>query len=173
MSILSTADHYLFQLINHLAFKWLWLDVIGIFLAKYLVYIMVLCLVVFSFKFRKNIKMVLTGFGAALFARFVITGAIRLLRPRVRPFTTGDINLLIEKVNEQSFPSGHASFTFALATVVYLYNKKWGMVFFAAAILISISRVFTGVHWPLDVLAGAMVGIFSGWLINKIVKKYV
>lgn len=172
MSI-GLIDHQLFQAINQFAFRYFWLDIIGIFLAKYLVYIMVMSLAFFAFKFRKNLKMVLTSLLSAFFARYVITEGIRLLKPRMRPFTNGNINLLIERVNEQSFPSGHASFAFALATVIYLYNKKWGLVFFAMAILISIGRVFTGVHWPLDVLAGAAVGIFSGWLINKIIKKYV
>jgi undecaprenyl-diphosphatase len=78
---------------------------------------------------------------------------------------------LINRVNEQSFPSGHASFAFGLATIVYFYNKKWGIAFFVMAILISTARVFTGVHWPSDILAGATVGIFSGWLINKLFNK--
>lgn len=164
-------DHFLFQYINGMAFKWYWLDMLGIFFAKYLIYIMVLGLLFFLWKSKNFWRIAITALIAGLVARFVITGSIRLFRPRVRPFNISYINLLIDKVNQQSFPSGHASFSFALATVVYLYNKTWGMIFFAVAILISISRVFAGVHWPLDILVGALVGIFSGWLINKIIRK--
>jgi len=170
---LIAIDHYLFQSINSFAFRWLWLDTIGIFFAKSLVYLMVVILFFFLLKSTKNWKMVSIALASALTARFVITGLIRLVRPRSRPFANSDVNLLISKVNEQSFPSGHASFAFGLATVVYLYNKKWGVVFFTLAILISIARVFAGVHWPSDILAGAIIGIFSGWLINKVFVKYV
>ena len=83
------------------------------------------------------------------------------------------INLLFSyNPAEPSFPSGHAAFYFAIATIVYFYNKKAGLGFFLASFLISISRVFVGIHWPADIMAGALVGIFSGWLIIKIAKKF-
>ncbi|MBU3934484.1 phosphatase PAP2 family protein [Patescibacteria group bacterium] len=170
MNIIKNLDHRLFQLINQLAFKWEWLDILGVFFAKYFIYLMVAALFLFLLKSKKNWKMVFSAFVSALTARFIITGLIRLLRPRLRPFADNNINLLIDRVNQQSFPSGHASFSFGLATIVYLYNKKAGIFFFAAAFLVSISRIFVGVHWPSDILAGALVGIFSGWLINKLLK---
>ncbi len=165
---LIKLDHLIFEWINQFAFRWVWLDIVGIFFAEYLIYLMVVVLFLFLLKFKKNWKMILAALISAFTARFIITGLIRLLKPRSRPFISSNVNLLIDKVNQQSFPSGHASFTFGLAIVVYLYNKKWGVVFFLLAFLISIARVFTGVHWPSDILAGAAVGIFSGWLINKI-----
>lgn len=166
-------DHQLFQLINNFAFKWLWLDIVGVLFAKYLIYLMALVLFLFLLKSKKNWRMILAALISAFTARFIITGLIRLLKPRSRPFISGNnINLLINKINEQSFPSGHASFTFGLATIVYLYNKKWGVVFFVLAFLVSIARVFVGVHWPSDILAGAIIGIFSGWLVSKISKSF-
>jgi len=169
---LIAIDHYLFQLINNFVFRWIWLDIVGIFFSKYLVYLMVAVLFLFLLKPKKNWKMISAALISAFTARFIITGLIRLFEPRSRPFISSNINLLIDKVNQQSFPSGHASFTFGLATVVYLYNKKWGVVFFVLAFLVSIARVFADIHWPSDILAGAVVGIFSGWLISKIFKKY-
>ncbi len=165
-------DHSIFKFINGFAFKWVWLDMLGIFLSKYLIYLGAIILILFLLRFQKNWKMVVIALASGLVARFLITDAIRTLRPRLRPFNINDINLLIDRVNQNSFPSGHASFGFAVATVVYLWNKKWGLVFFGAAVLISIARVFAGVHWPADIIAGAGVGIFSGWLINKLIKKY-
>jgi undecaprenyl-diphosphatase len=84
---------------------------------------------------------------------------------------------------EPSFPSGHAAFYFAIATVVFLYLKKvyprpkfWrgaSILFFIAGFLISISRVFSGIHWPSDILAGAAIGIFSGWLVMFFYRKFL
>jgi undecaprenyl-diphosphatase len=116
--------------------------------------------------------MVLISLISAFVARFVITDFIRFIHHRVRPFLSlNDSNLLINQVNQSSFPSGHAAFTFGLATVVYFYNKKLGVAFLIAALLVSIARVFVGVHWPSDILAGAIVGVFSGWLVNRLLKK--
>jgi undecaprenyl-diphosphatase len=80
--------------------------------------------------------------------------------------------LINQSAKEASFPSGHASFYFALSTIVYLYNKKLGILFYVATIFIVVARVFVGVHWPSDVLAGAILGILMGWLLNKLFKRH-
>lgn len=168
---LVKLDHLLFKSVNQFVFKWFWLDYLGVILANYFIYFVVIFLFLFLLKFKKYWRLVIKSLIAALVARFVITDFIHWIRPRARPFASGDVNLLIDKVNQFAFPSGHAAFSFGLAAVVYFYNKKIGILFFIAAFLISIARVFAGVHWPSDVLAGAIVGIFSGWLINIIFKK--
>lgn len=160
-------DLFIFQKINQLALKWLWLDTIAIFFAQYFEYILIFCLLLYLVKnFKKYWPMVIRAFLAAILARFVIVEIIRYLLPRARPFVENHVNLLIPyNQYESSFPSGHAAFYFALSTVVYSYNKKAGLLFFLASFLIVISRIFVGIHWPSDILAGAGVGIFTGWLI--------
>ena len=83
---------------------------------------------------------------------------------------TYDINYLIDK-NDWSFPSGHSTFFFALAATVYFYNKKWGWWFFLAAIIINISRVIAGVHYPSDILGGAIIGILVAYFVFTIVNR--
>ena len=165
-------DLYLFNLINQFALKWLWLDTLGIFFADYFEYVLVGCLFLFlAVAFRKYLKMVIQAFLSAVLARFVIVNFIRWIWQRPRPFMDNHVNLLLTH-NSSSFPSGHAAFFFALSTIVYLYNKKAGILFFIASFLICLARVFVGIHWPSDVLAGAIVGVFSGWLVYKISKKF-
>lgn len=165
-------DFILFEKINQLALKWFWLDVLGIFFAKYLGYILIFCLLFFLLKgFKKYRLMIARAFLAGILARLIIVNFIRWILPRYRPFVENNINLLLEPTSAASFPSGHSAFYFAIATVVYFYNKKIGVLFLLASFLISISRVFVGIHWPSDILAGAVIGIFSGWLGYKIFKR--
>ncbi len=170
------ADSYIFNLINEWAGAHRWLDVLGTFFAERLEYFLIAALFLFLAKnFKKYWPMVWRAFAAAVLSRFVVTEIVRFLWARPRPFIAGDVNLLIDHPDSASFPSGHASFYFALATVVFLYNKKAGVLFLIASLLITISRVFVGVHWPSDILAGAVVGMFCGWLMvcfpNKFRKK--
>jgi len=159
-------DYSIFQQINRFAGRWYFLDSLGIFLAKYLGYFLIFFLLLFLIKdFKKHLPMVIKGFLAAILARLGFVELIRFLWHRPRPFIENNIHLLLEHSASSSFPSGHAAFFFALSTVVYFYNKKAGYLFFLASFLISISRVFCGIHWPSDILAGAAIGIFSGWLI--------
>ncbi|MBI4837321.1 MAG: phosphatase PAP2 family protein [Candidatus Portnoybacteria bacterium] len=52
-----------------------------------------------------------------------------------------------------------------MSTAIYFYNKKWGTAFFIASILMNVSRIVAGVHYPSDIIGGAIVGIAVGWLV--------
>ena len=162
-------DYFLFQKINGLAGQWAYLDAAGIFFAKYLGYILAGAVILL---FYRKWKIILQAIFAAVLARLVIVEVIRWLWERPRPFVENNINLLLDHSDSSSFPSGHAAFFFALSFVAYKYNKKAGIVFFFTSFLISISRVFAGVHWPSDILAGALVGIFSGWIVVNLMKRF-
>ncbi|MFH1894584.1 MAG: phosphatase PAP2 family protein [Patescibacteria group bacterium] len=166
-------DLYIFQWINNFAGKNICLNFAVIFFAEYYQFFVVFFLSLFLLKdFRKYSQMVATAIAAAVFSRFILTEIIRYLMPRARIFTINQVNLLVaHNPNESSFPSGHTALFFALATVVYFYNKKAGIFFYISAFFIGISRVFAGLHWPSDIVAGIFVGIFSGWLVYKFQKR--
>lgn len=172
-------DYYLFQQINGSAGHWAKLDYLGIYLAGYLQYPLVGSLLIYLFLGKdkreklKNQFMVFGALSAALVSRFVVATSFYYFFMRLRPFMADIANQLIPYDGARSsFPSGHASFFFGLATVVYLYNKKLGAWFLAAAALISLARVYVGVHYPSDVLAGAIIGILVGWLIYYLLNLY-
>jgi len=83
-----------------------------------------------------------------------------------------NVRQLIFHESSGSFPSGHAAFSFAVAMGVYYYYPKTSILFFLASIAMGLGRVSAGVHWPSDILGGAVVGIFSAWLIDFIIKKF-
>ena len=82
------------------------------------------------------------------------------LRPR--PFAHHDVTLLLSHSADASFPSDHASGGFALAIVVWQTRDRWmrrlGWLMIALAALLCFARVYSGVHYPGDVLAGALIG---------------
>jgi len=173
-------DSLIFRYLNNFALRYLWLDALAIFFAKYLGWILVGILVLFLIKnFKKYWKMVTAAFISAILARFVFTEIIRWFWLRPRPFVVNKVNLLLLHSPTGSFPSGHAAFFFALSTAFILSYKKvypipnrrfWygvGILFFIASTLIGLGRVMVGLHWPSDILAGAVVGLFSAWLVNK------
>lgn len=75
---------------------------------------------------------------------------------RHRPFE----HQLGPAVSSSSFPSGHAATSFACATVLAVLVPRWRVPFFVLATLIALSRLYNGVHYPTDVVAGALLGVF-------------
>ncbi|MBQ2925151.1 MAG: phosphatase PAP2 family protein, partial [Anaerotignum sp.] len=75
---------------------------------------------------------------------------------------------LIPPVGDPSFPSGHTSASFAAATAIYAINKKWGITAYIFAAVMGFSRLYLGVHFPTDVLAGALVGTAAAMIVIKI-----
>lgn len=94
---------------------------------------------------------------------------------RIRPYDINtSISLLINPLLDYSFPSGHTAVSFAAATVLYSINKKWGICAFILAIIIGFSRLYLYVHFPSDVLLGAIFGILFGVasiFINRLIFK--
>lgn len=88
---------------------------------------------------------------------------------RVRPCNQfPDVPLLITRPDSFSFPSGHSGSSFAAATAIFLCHKRIGICALILAFLIAFSRVFLFVHYPTDIIAGAILGILfallSFWL---------
>lgn len=96
-------------------------------------------------------------------------GLIKPIVARTRPYEVNSaVSLLISKPIDYSFPSGHTAISFTVVSVLYfLLMKKYWIMAFILASLIAFSRMYLYVHYPTDVLAGAIVGTFSGWITVK------
>lgn len=167
-------DLKIFYFLNNLASKNTVFDSFIIFLADYFQYFLIiaffLLLFFLTYARRQKIKIILLVFVSMVIARFGVVSLIRFFYHRTRPFNDHSVNQLITN-NGLSFPSGHAALFFAMAMAVYFFNKKIGGWFFVAAILMGLSRIIAGVHYPSDIIAGAIIGILSAYLIFYFSKK--
>ena len=162
-------DIKIFYLLNDLAGQSPIFDWLVIFFAAYLQYVLIalfLLLLVSTKKYslREKLRIFLVSAIAVIISRLVITELIRFLYHRPRPFLVYQTHQLIAE-NAYSFPSGHATFFFALATAVYFYSKRWGLWLFAGSVLMGLARIAAGVHYPSDILGGMIIGIITGWAV--------
>ncbi len=103
----------------------------------------------------------------ALVGSLIINNLIlKNLISRTRPYEVIDgLNRIIEKQSDFSFPSGHTGSSFAAGVVMFKkLPKKYGIPALILAFLIAFSRLYVGVHFPTDVLAGAVTGTISAIL---------
>jgi undecaprenyl-diphosphatase len=70
-----------------------------------------------------------------------------------------------------SFPSGHSATSFACATVLSAFAPRWRVPFFLLATLIALSRLYNGVHYPTDVVAGAVLGVLTALLLLGVIRR--
>jgi len=114
-------------------------------------------------KKKEILKVFFSGALAWILAYF-----LKFLFSADRPFDLfAQVRSLIPE-SGHAFPSGHASFFFALAFSIFFYHKKAGYVFLFFALLISVARIAAGVHFPIDILGGFVLGAIVAYLVKKV-----
>ena len=101
---------------------------------------------------------------------FLVNILVKNIVARPRPYEVANFtDLLVHKLSDNSFPSGHTSYAFTFATIITKLNKNKALKIFTntLAVLMAFSRLYLYVHFPIDVLAGAVFGILIGvWAIK-------
>lgn len=129
-----------------------------------------LALILLCFKKTRKAGMAM---GIAMACGYLIGNmGMKNLFARTRPYDMTEVELLVAKLHDFSFPSGHTLVSFEAATALTVYHRRWGIAALALATVIALSRLYLFVHYPTDVLAGALLGVGIGlaacWVTNRL-----
>lgn len=107
---------------------------------------------------------------AILAASAITDEVLKPLVHRQRPFAVLPGEVIGGRPGDSSFPSGHAANAFAGAATLARIEPAGAIAWWALAAAIAFSRVYLGVHYPLDVIGGALVGLASAWLAARLTR---
>lgn len=126
-----------------------------------------LCLLIGKTR-KTGILMTFSLLGSLLINNLILKNLVA----RIRPYEAVEgLHRIIEAQGDLSFPSGHTGSSFAAAVVIYcMCPKRYGIPALLLAGLIALSRLYAGVHYPTDVIAGAVTGTLIALLICRLYK---
>ena len=162
----SQHAHFFDQLMYFVSGRWEWIPL----------YAFLLGVIIWKYKW-KSIWIVL-AIAIMITLSDQLANFFKATVKRPRPCKDPEIGHLVLLVNDYcsgayGFVSGHAANSFALATVIsLLFRNKWvttGMIIWAA--LVSYSRIYLGVHYPGDIICGAILGALLAWIIYTLLKR--
>ena len=137
----------------------------------------------FIYKHKKNRLILILILPIGIFITDTIGNSIKKIELRKRPYMSiesKDINLLVKakkeangeykntKSSRKSFPSNHSANIFFIYFILSILYPKKRRYFLTIAIIVGISRIYVGVHYPFDVIAGMGIGLFVGFIMQKI-----
>ncbi len=132
----------------------------------------VVIIVIVLLRGKKSDIRALVFVAITVFASDFVAMQLKEVFARVRPcHALEGVRLLVGCGGSYSFPSGHATNIFAAMVFLSLRYRKYTPFFLIVAAAIAYSRVYVGVHYPLDVLGGAVLGAFFGFLFYEVDKK--
>jgi len=156
-------------------YDWFWL-LITKFSTWIPLYLAIVALLFWKNTIKQGIWMLLSYF-SMLSLLYVIIYTVKNSIGRLRPNNDESINMLIRVIQEPSefsFFSGHTAVSFGIAaiTVLFLHRKlRWIHFVWIYPLLFSYSRIYLGVHYPIDLIVGAIVGMFFAWIFHRTYQK--
>ena len=167
----SSLDYALFHAVNGLTGRSSALDALMIGSAKYLPYVFALALVALWLTWRPRNQLAAFLAGVSALIALGIGQVIGKALPRPRPYLSHTVHQLIPASLDTSFPSDHATLGFAIAVMVWRYNRRAGIALLALATLMAFARVFVGAHYPTDVLGGAVLGALTSIALDALSRR--
>jgi len=167
----------------NLAHRSVFFDKIAVFTADTLPYLVILAAGIFllfhhevfpsknPFKiFVQKWKEIALVFFSGILAWF-LASILKIMIHHPRPFVLFSQVTPLFTETDFSFPSGHATFYMALSFALFFSHKKVGYIFMFIALLIGIARIIVGIHFPLDILGGFVLGTLTAYAVRFVYGK--
>lgn len=146
------------------------LDAFMIFGAEYLIYLSIALMFILVFKGEMKEKKSILLAALAFPIGVLLIKLIHIFFIEPRPFINFNFAPLVDSNADASFPSRHTSIMSVIAFSYTYFKSKWSTLFLAIMIWVGISRIYVGVHYPLDIFGGITVGIISLFIAIKLLK---
>lgn len=171
MNAMDINIHY-FRLINDLGKQFPALNPAFYVIAEYMVYVLALSALLYWFT-RTNENRMMVVCATSTFVLAELFGKVAgLLHFNQQPFAElPNVNQLVEKAVNNSFPSDHTILFFSFCMSYWLFKKKGGFLWMLLAVCVGISRIWVGVHYPADVIVGALISIGSALTVYLVVPR--
>lgn len=169
---LSDLNIQLFRVINNLGKEFDILNPVMVFMSKYFLYFLIIGVILLLFS-RNHTNKLIVICGTLTFIVSEIIGKLAgMIHSNYQPFVElENVNKLIDKAVGNSFPSDMTILFFSVCITVWLFKRGWSFLWIVLAILLGFSRIWVGVHYPADIIVGAIISIIVALLIYQFVPK--
>ncbi|KAB1915596.1 phosphatase PAP2 family protein [Micromonospora sp. AMSO31t] len=166
-------NYHLFQIVNDTAGRSDLVDDVFEWSAVWLIYVLVATAAVPVLAHLRHGRAALVRVVVSLGLAFAVGQAVAALSTELRPFQTHPVHQLIPHAAGASLPSDHATAAFAVAFAVGAFlSRRWGVALSVLATVIGFARVWTGVHYPGDIVVGALVAAAAVATIGVVGRAY-
>ncbi|MFE8698455.1 undecaprenyl-diphosphatase [Cytobacillus sp. FJAT-53684] len=168
----SETNIDVFRMVNDLGKEYTYLNPPFVFIAEYTVYLLALATIIYWFTRGRNNRMMVISAVLTFMIAEILGKLAGTFHSNYQPFVElTNVNQLIEKTVGNSFPSDHTILFFSFCMTFWLFKRGYGLLWMIAAILVGISRMWVGVHYPADVAVGALISIISAIAVYYVVPR--
>lgn len=158
----------IFKVINQCAGTSSLLDSLMILISKKARFVYLFVIIILWFR-RTDDKRMTVNTGFTLGVTYIICLFIKSFFFRPRPFLTREVNLLspVPSEKDSTFPSKHTSLAFAMAASVFCFHKVAGGFLWLLSVMVGVSRIWMGQHYPSDIAGSAIIGKIVAYMVKR------
>lgn len=149
------------------------MNILMIFLAKYLYIIVIAVPILYALlQSRKVQKKMLLFAVVSLPLTFLLARLASAIYYDPRPFVIGHFTPLISHAANNGFPSDHTLISFAFASLLFIFNKRLGVVAGILGLFVGVARVYVGIHSPIDIVGAIAIAVVGAAIVDQVLARF-